>query len=76
MAATRTREFNELTARIAVEAEPVKRQTMIGEAASILQHDVGYIPLHQQMIAWAARSNIELVQMADNFFMLRFVRVN
>jgi peptide/nickel transport system substrate-binding protein len=41
----------------------------------ILQKDFGYIPLHQQVIAWAAKSNIELVQMADNYFPLRFVRV-
>ena len=40
-----------------------------------LQQDVGYIPLHQQVIAWAARSNIELVLLADNSFPLRFVQV-
>jgi peptide/nickel transport system substrate-binding protein len=40
-----------------------------------VQQDVGYIPLHQQVLAWAARSNIELVQLADDYFPLRFVRV-
>jgi peptide/nickel transport system substrate-binding protein len=64
-----------LTARIATETGPAARTAMIAEAARIVQQDVGYIPLHQQVIAWAARSNIELVQLADNWFPLRFVQV-
>ena len=64
-----------LTSQMAVETDPAKRTAMIHEATDILQKDYGYIPLHQQVIAWAAKSNIELVQMADNYFPLRFVRV-
>ncbi|MBS0560598.1 MAG: ABC transporter substrate-binding protein [Proteobacteria bacterium] len=64
-----------LTDQIAVETDQAKRDAMIDEAAKIVQDDVGYIPLHQQVIAWAARKNIELVQQADNYFPLRFVRV-
>jgi len=37
--------------------------------------EVGHIPLHQQVVVWAARSNIALQQMADNYFPLRYVRV-
>ncbi len=37
--------------------------------------DVATIPLHQQTIVWAARSNIDLVQLADDSFPLRFVTV-
>jgi peptide/nickel transport system substrate-binding protein len=68
-------EIDDLVATIGVEADPAKRTAMIQKATAILQKDFGYIPLHQQMIAWAARKNIELVQMADNYFPLRFVRV-
>ncbi len=64
-----------LTAKIAVETDPAKRDAMINDTIRILQQDVGYIPLHQQVIAWAARSNIQLVQLADDYFPLRFVRV-
>ena len=64
-----------LTAQMAVETDPAKRTAMIHEAVGIVQRDFGYIPLHQQVIAWAAKSNVELVQMADNYFPLRFVRV-
>ncbi len=65
-----------LTSQIATEADPARRNGMIREAGAILQEDFGYIPLHQQTIAWATRSNIEVVQPADNYFFLRFVKVN
>jgi peptide/nickel transport system substrate-binding protein len=65
-----------LTDRIAVESDAAKRLALIRDAARLVQQDIGYIPLHQQVLAWAARSNIDLVQLADNTFPLRFVRVN
>jgi len=68
-------QIDELTSQMAVETDPAKRLAMIHQAVDILQADFGYIPLHQQVIAWAAKSNIELAQMADNYFPLRFVRV-
>jgi peptide/nickel transport system substrate-binding protein len=33
------------------------------------------VPLHQQVIVWAAKTNIQLAQPADNFFPYRFVQV-
>jgi peptide/nickel transport system substrate-binding protein len=66
---------DELTARIAVETDPATRDALIRDAAAIVQADFGYVPLHQQSLAWAAKSTIELVQMADNYFPLRFVQV-
>jgi peptide/nickel transport system substrate-binding protein len=48
---------------------------MINEASKIAQDDVATIPLHQQVLVWASRSNIDLVQPADNTFPLRFVTV-
>jgi peptide/nickel transport system substrate-binding protein len=49
---------------------------MIHEAFSLVQEDWGYIPLHQQGLAWGKRSNVELAQRADNQFMLYYVNVN
>jgi peptide/nickel transport system substrate-binding protein len=66
---------DELTSRIQVETDPQKRQTMISEAFKIHKEEFGHIPLHQQTVVWAARKNIELTQLADNVFPLRFVRV-
>ncbi|MBP0494290.1 ABC transporter substrate-binding protein [Roseomonas indoligenes] len=67
--------FDELTDAIAVETDSAKRQQMIDEAMKLHADQVGHIPLHQQVVVWAARSNITLQQMADNYFPLRYVRV-
>lgn len=66
---------DELTAKIAVETNVAERNRMISEAFRIHAEDVGHIPLHQQQVIWAAKANVELVQLADNWFPLRFVRV-
>ncbi len=66
---------DELTKMIQIETDPQKRQTEISEAMKIHKEEFGHIPLHQQAVVWAARDNIDLVQLADNFFPLRYVRV-
>ena len=33
------------------------------------------IPLHRQVIPWAARSNIEVVHRADNWFEVQWVKI-
>ena len=67
---------DELTTQIASETNAQRRSQMIAEAFKIHHDEVGHVPLHQQVVVWALRQNIELVQLADNFFPLRFVRVN
>jgi len=67
---------DELTAQILSETDATKRDAMIAEAFTLLHEDRGYIPLHQQGLAWGKRSNIELAQRADNQFMLYYVTVN
>ncbi|MFH5923138.1 ABC transporter substrate-binding protein [Roseomonas xinghualingensis] len=67
--------FDELTNQIAVETDAAKRQQLIDEAMKLHADEVGHIPLHQQTVVWAARNNIALQQLADNYFPLRFVRV-
>ena len=69
-------EFDKVADQILVEADPAKRQQMILAASRILKQDVAYIPLHQQTVVWATRTNIDLQQLADNYFPLRYVRVN
>ncbi len=68
--------FDTLVDRIAVETNPAQRQELITQASRLLHEDVGMIPLHQQQVVWAARSNVEVVQTADNYFQLRHTRVN
>ena len=67
--------FDALLDKIAVETDPIKRQAEIIEASKLAHDDVASIPLHQQTVVWAARSSIELQQLADNTFPLRYVRV-
>lgn len=64
-----------LADKIGVETDQAKRNGMIGQAIEILQHDLPVIPLHQQVIVWAAKDNVTLSQLADNYFPYRFVTV-
>jgi peptide/nickel transport system substrate-binding protein len=67
------KEIDALEPKIASELDPKKRQGYIDQVIKLLQDDVGYIPLHQQGITWAARNNIQLTQPADNTFPMRWV---
>ncbi len=57
------------------ETDAAKRMAEISEAMKIHKEEFGHIPLHQQAVVWAARDTIDLVQLADNFFPLRYVTV-
>jgi peptide/nickel transport system substrate-binding protein len=57
------------------ELDTAKRDGMLGEALKIVRDEVAWIPTHQQKIVWASKENIDLAQQADNFFPLRFVKV-
>jgi peptide/nickel transport system substrate-binding protein len=48
---------------------------MIDEAITLLQQDVGVLPLHQQVIVWASKTNVEFAQMADDYFPYRYIVV-
>jgi len=64
-----------LIAKIGVETDAAARNGMIRQSIEILQHDLPTIPLHQQVIVWAAKTNVSLAQPADNFFPYRYVTV-
>jgi peptide/nickel transport system substrate-binding protein len=67
--------LDELIGRIGVETDQAKRMAMIRESIQIVQQDLPTIPLHQQVIVWAVKKNVDLAQPADDFFPYRFVRV-
>lgn len=62
-----------LTQEILTEIDLARRDRLIAEAWRLLHEDVGYVPLHQQALAWGVREGIELVQRADNQFLWRWV---
>lgn len=67
--------LDELIGRIELESNGDKRLALLRDALAIVKEDIAYIPLHQQQLVWAARNNVELVQLADGSFPLRYVRV-
>jgi peptide/nickel transport system substrate-binding protein len=67
--------IDELTKMIQVETNPEKRLAEIREAMKIHKEEFGHIPLHQQAVVWATRDNVDLVQLPDNYFPLRYVVV-
>ena len=64
-----------LIEKIGTETNEAKRDAMIDDAARIIQQDVPVIPLHQQVIVWAARKGVSVVQPADNNFPYRYIDV-
>ncbi|MGH6943901.1 MAG: ABC transporter substrate-binding protein, partial [Geminicoccaceae bacterium] len=65
--------IDQLTSQILTETDTGKRDGMIQEAWQILHDDVGYIPLHQQSLAWGVSDKLEVVQRPDNQILWRFM---
>jgi peptide/nickel transport system substrate-binding protein len=66
---------DELADQAAQEPDPKKREAQLREAEKIHRDEVGHIPLHQQAIVWAMRKDVDVVQRADNIFMLYHVNM-
>ena len=58
--------LDEITERVLVESDTKKRDLLIKEAFQVAVDDVGYIPLHQQSLAWGVSKKVKLSQRADN----------
>jgi peptide/nickel transport system substrate-binding protein len=67
--------IDQLIDQVQVETDAKKRLDEMHSALKMVKDDFAYIPLHQQVLVWAAKSNIELVQPADDYFPLRYVTV-
>lgn len=67
--------LDQLIKRIEVELDGEKRNDLISKALSVVKNDFVYIPLHQQIVVWASRDNVELAQMGNNDFQLRYVKM-
>jgi len=68
--------FDDLAAKSSVEADPVKRKELILGALSEWKEQVHTIPLHRQVIPWAARSNVNAVHRADNYLIWDWVTIS
>ncbi len=67
--------FEALAAASAVEADPKKREAQVKAALREYIDQVHLIPLHRQVIPWAARRNVEVVHRADNWLEVPWVTI-
>src|SRR5271167_4592414 len=68
--------LDQLIKQIEVELDGEKRNELISKALSIVKEDYAYIPLHQQIVVWASRDDVDLAPMGNNDFQLRYVKLN
>jgi len=66
---------DELTQQVASETDTKKRNALIRDAMKIHQDDIGHLPLHQQALNWAAKKNIQVVQLPDNGMPWKYIVV-
>jgi peptide/nickel transport system substrate-binding protein len=67
--------ITELSKTIKPETDMARREEMMDEVWRIMKEDVGYIPLHQQALAWAVRDVVTTPQRLDNALMLWHVQL-
>jgi peptide/nickel transport system substrate-binding protein len=64
-----------LIKNIESELDGEKRNEQISQALSIVKDDYAYIPLHQQIVVWASRDNVDLAVLGNNDFQWRYVKL-
>ena len=69
----RNDKFDELATRSSTEPDPKKREDLIRAALREYTSQVHLLPLHRQVIPWAARANVDVVHRADNWLEVRWV---
>ena len=69
-------QMDELVDRIKKETDLKLRTELLTKALQLQNDDVAHIPLHNQVIPWVMKKNIEVVHRADNRLDWRLIRVN
>jgi peptide/nickel transport system substrate-binding protein len=64
-----------LAAASSNEADAKKREELVKAALREYKDNIAVIPLHRQLIPWAARSNVNVVHRADNWFEVQWVTI-
>jgi len=67
---------DELVKKVQIETDPTQRNAMIREAFELQTADVGYLPLHQQVLLWGVSNKVKLAQRADNFMLFKWIHVD
>jgi len=71
----RNDKFDQLAAQSSVETDPAKREQLIRAGLKEFKDNVHTLPLHRQMIPWAARQNVNAVHRADNWLEVQWITV-
>ena len=69
-------QMDALVERVKKETDQKVRNDLIEKALQLSHDDVSHIPLHNQVIPWVMKKNIDMVHRADNRIDWRLVKVN
>jgi peptide/nickel transport system substrate-binding protein len=69
-------EFDKMVDAMKSEVDLKKRNEIIARALMLHNKEVMHIPLHNQVIPWAMRRNVDVVHRADNRLEASWVKVN
>ena len=72
---SRDDKFDALAAQSSVEADPKKREQLVKAALTEWKEQFLTLPLHRQVIPWAARTNVSVVHRPDNWFEVAWVKM-
>ncbi|EGJ10932.1 MULTISPECIES: ABC transporter substrate-binding protein [Rubrivivax] len=67
--------FEELAKASSAEPDPKKREDLVKAALREYTQQAHLLPLHRQVIPWAARTNVDVVHRADNWLEFAWVTV-
>jgi peptide/nickel transport system substrate-binding protein len=68
--------MDQLIAQIKVEGDLKKRDGLIREALLLIHNDVALLPLHQPLVPWAMRKNIDAVFSPNNIAYFHRFKIN
>jgi peptide/nickel transport system substrate-binding protein len=67
--------LDQLIAQSSVEPDAKKREALVKAALKEQKDQVHTLPLHRQVIPWAARQNVSVVHRADNWLEVQWITV-
>jgi len=71
----RNDKFEQLAVAQSQEPDPAKREEQLKAALREYKSQVHIIPLHRQVVPWAARSNVDVVHRADNWLEVPWITI-
>jgi peptide/nickel transport system substrate-binding protein len=68
--------MDQIVDRVKTETDTLVRNRLLTEGLQLSNDTVSHIPLHNQIIPWAMKKNIDVVHRADNRLDWRLIKVN